>query len=240
MTYSLFKKLDKFYGKIIPWKEVIKVYEELGEELDESETKKPFKNLIMTVLTQNTSETNSARAWVGLKRRFKITPQELATARVTSISAAIKAGGLHNTKARRIKELAKNVMREYDGDLGRVLKLSKEEMRKALLNMKGVGEKTADVFMMSCAGADVAPVDTNIKRVAKRLGLVREGATYSEVQKAIEKIIPPGKRKRGHELLIRLGRDYCKALRPDHKHCPVKNLCPTWEKSAGNHPGFPD
>jgi len=68
-------------------------------------------------------------------------------------------------------------------------------------------------------------VDTHINRVAKRLGIVPWNTTYEQIKRELEKIFPPRQRKRGHEYLIRLGRDYCKPKNPLCKSCPVTELC---------------
>lgn len=226
MKYSIFNNLNKFYGKVRPWKEVVEIYKEEGVKMDASDFDDPFKNLVITILSQNTSDRNSTRAYINLKRKFRITPRVLANANLSSIKAAIKSGGLYNIKAKRIKEFSQLVMKEFNGDLTPLTKLPPAELRERLMKIKGIGDKTADVFISNFTDQDTIAIDTNIKRVAKRLGLVGEKAKYEEIQKALEKIFPPGKRSRGHELLIRLGRDVCKARNPQHEKCPLNRLCP--------------
>jgi len=69
------------------------------------------------------------------------------------------------------------------------------------------------------------PIDTNIERVVERIGIVDKNTKYEEIQKALGKILPIKQRLRGHELLIRLGRDFCKAKNPLCKNCPIKLIC---------------
>jgi endonuclease-3 len=226
MKYPLFNSLNKFYGKVRPWTEVVEVYKEEGMKMDDSDFDDPFKNLIITILSQNTSDRNSTRAYINLKRKFKIVPKILAKANLNSIKSAIKSGGLYNIKAHRIKEFSQLVLDEFDGDLKPLTRLPPKELRKRLLKIKGIGEKTADVFIAYCANHDTIVIDTNVKRVAKRLGLVGSKAKYEEIQKALEKVFPKGKWARGHELMIRLGRDICKARNPKHEKCPLNELCP--------------
>lgn len=223
-TSLLFNLLKRRYGKRYPWIEVREFLKR--ERISSEDFYDPFKNLIIGILSQNTSDRNSVRAYVSLAKRFKITPSSLARGKEKEIEEAIRIGGLYRIKGRRIRELAKLVLRKFDGDLKKLLKLPKGEVRKILLQFPGIGDKTADVFLAYCCKADVIPIDTNIARVAKRLGLVPRKAGYKEIQEAWMKVIPRGMRRRGHELLIRLGRDYCKARNPNCKECPLLKICP--------------
>ena len=183
----------------------------------------PFKNLVIGILSQNTNDKNSTRAYIGLIKKFgKITPHVLAKAGEGEIRNAIKSGGLYNIKAKRIKNLAKTVLKI---NFSEIAKLPKEEAREKLLELPGIGPKTADVWLAYCVDHYIMPVDTNVNRVAKRLGIVSPKANYEEIKTALEKIIPKKQRVRGHELLVRLGRDYCKPKNPLCEVCPVTELC---------------
>lgn len=219
MRKSLFKLLEKEYGSKWPWPKG-------GEFYD------PFKNLVITILSQNTSDVNSIKAYKSLAKRFKITPMTLAHANVRKIKNAIKVGGLYNIKARRIKTLAKISLDEFDGNMGRLLDLPKKEARKRLLEMPGIGNKTADVFLAVCGKENVIPIDTHLNLIAKRLGIVEPNAKYDEIQKAFNRLIPPKRRMRGHVMLIMLGKDYCKARNPRCLECPLKGIC-AYAKSRG-------
>ena len=91
--------------------------------------------------------------------------------------------------------------------------------------LHGIGPKTADVFIGYCMKRNTLPIDTNIERVVERIGIVDKNTKYEEIQKALGKILPIKQRLRGHELLIRLGRDFCKAKNPLCKNCPIKLIC---------------
>ena len=106
--------------------------------------KNPFKNLIFTLLSQNTSSENTRRAYAGLKSGFDITPESLVNAGEKEISRAIKPGGLHRTKARRIKEISSYVLQKFDGDLSWVFDMPKKEARAEITKIPGIGDKTAD------------------------------------------------------------------------------------------------
>jgi len=115
-------------------------------------SKDPFKNLIITVLSQNTSEANSVRAYKGLIAKFEVKPDVLAHAKEAEIREAIKSGGLYNIKAKRIKELSKAVLEKFGGSLAPILALPKKEAREKFMELPGIGPKTADVLLANRHG----------------------------------------------------------------------------------------
>lgn len=225
MNESFFKTLSQAYGDKSLWIEVESELKAMGQSMDISYFFDPFKNLIIGILSQNTSDENSVKAWIGLTDKFEITPQTLAKADLGELRESIRSGGLYNLKSKRIKEFSKAVLEKFDGDLTKLAKLPKEEAREKLLELPGIGQKTADVWLAYCANHGVMAVDTNVDRVAKRLGIVSSNATYEEIRIALEKIIPSEQMIRGHELLVRLGRDYCKPKNPLCGVCPVVKFC---------------
>lgn len=184
----------------------------------------PFKNLIITVLSQNTSEVNCVRAYEGLAAKFEVKPEVLAKADLNTIKEAIRRGGLYNVKSKRIKEVSKAVLDKFHGDLNAVLALPKDEAKKKLMELPGIGDKTADVLLSSRLGHyEVFVVDTHMSRIAKRLGLVKENAKYSEIQEAIKRFIPKDERTGG--LFWLLAKYTCRAQNPKCKKCPLIEIC---------------
>lgn len=225
MKKSLFDILSQVYGEKYLWTEVESVLKSEAPSMSPDEYVDPFKNLIIGILSQNTSDANCTRAYIGLTKKFEITPKTLVKADVTEIRQSIKSGGLYNLKSKRIKKFSKAVLEKFGGDFTKLMKMPEEEAREKLLELPGIGPKTADVWLSVCGRHGVMAVDTHIKRVTKRLGIVPPDAPYEQIKEALEKIFPSGQRLRGHELLIRLGRDYCKSRQPLCKSCPVKELC---------------
>lgn len=111
---------------------------------EEFSFKDPFKNLIITVLSQNTNNANCIRAYKGLSARFEITPKALAYADIDDLKEAIRSGGLYNVKAKRIKDLSQKVLEKFNGDIASVLALPKDEAKRKLMELPGIGEKTSD------------------------------------------------------------------------------------------------
>jgi len=186
----------------------------------------PFKNLILTVLSQNTSEANCIRAYKGLAAKFEVKPEVLVRAREAEIREAIRSGGLYNVKAKRIKELSKAVLEKFGGNTASILSLPKKEARKRFMELPGIGPKTADVLLASRHGyGQVFVVDTHMDRIAKRLGLVKPDAKYEEIQVALKNFIPWDKGERVGGLFWLLAKYTCRAQNPKCYECPIIDIC---------------
>jgi endonuclease-3 len=195
-------------------------------EYPEETSKDPFKNLIITVLSQNTSEVNCVRAYKGLAARLKITPKILAEAKIEEIREAIRSGGLYNIKSKRIKELSQAVLEKFGGDISSVLALPREEARRKLMELPGIGKKTADVLLAQRHSyAEVMVVDTHFERIAKRVGLVKPDAKYEDIQRALKAFIPWERGERTAGLLWLLAKYTCKAQNPKCYECPIIESC---------------
>jgi len=195
-------------------------------EYPEETSKDPFKNLIITVLSQNTSEINCVRAYKGLTAKFEVKPEVLAKAETEEIKEAIRSGGLYNVKSKRIKEISQAVLEKFGGDISSALALPKEEARKKLMELPGIGKKTADVLLaQKHSYAEVMVVDTHMDRIAKRLGLVKPDAKYEEIQKAFKVFVPWERGERTGGLLWLLAKYTCRAQNPKCQECPIIELC---------------
>ncbi len=195
----------------------------------------PFKRTIITVLSQNTSEINCIRAYKGLSARFEITPEALTLADQEELKDAIRSGGLYNVKSKRIKQLSKVVLEKFRGNLKSVLSLPKEEAKEKLMELPGIGNKTADVLLTDTYSyREVIPIDTHYDRLAKRLGLVKQNAKYDEIQKALINFIPKQKRDRTAGLLWLLAKHTCRAQNPKCYECTITQLC-AYKKKLCTH-----
>jgi endonuclease-3 len=130
----------------------------------------PYETLIITIISQNTADTNTARAFQNLSQNFKITPQTLANAPLKDIERCLHVGGLYRSKAKTIQTTSKIILEKFGGSLNPILSLPTEQARRTLTEMPGVGPKTADVVLLFAAGRPTIPVDTHVNRVSKRLG----------------------------------------------------------------------
>ncbi len=142
----------------------------------------PFETLIVTIISQNTADTNTERAFENLSKHFKITPQALAKAQTSKLEACLHVGGLYRSKATTIQAVSKIILEKFGGSLKPILSLPLDEARKMLLELPGVGPKTADVVLLFSASKSTIPVDTHVNRVAKRLGLATARGNYENVR----------------------------------------------------------
>lgn len=205
--------LERRYGPLWPWH---------NDEVHEDS----FKNLILTILSQNTSTINCQRAYGNLAERFEISPRALAYADEDEVKEAIRSGGLYNIKARRIKEVSKIVLEKYGGDIDSILSLPREEAKERLMEFPGIGNKTADVLLTNrYTYREVIPIDTHMDRITRRLGLVDSEAGYDEVQEALMDFIPKEKRDRTAGLIWLLAKHTCRAQNPKCYECLLIDLC---------------
>jgi len=187
----------------------------------------PFQTLILTILSQNTNDKNSRKAFQNLSRSFPVTPKSLASADEQDIGRAIRVAGLYRNKSKTIKHLAEVVLSKFNGSLKPVLEMPLDQARETLLSLRGVGPKTADVFLLFCGNKPTIPVDTHVFRVSKRLGLSHKDADYDGVRRSLQEIYPPNEYLALHLLLISLGRTFCKSRKPMCESCPLLDLCPS-------------
>ena len=187
----------------------------------------PFETLIVTIISQNTADRNTARAFERLSKRFEITPEALAKAETSQIEESIHAAGLYKSKAKAIKCVSKAIVEDFHGTLASILSLPLEEARKTLTQFHGIGPKTADVVLLFSAKQPTIPVDTHVNRVSKRLGFAPANGNYETVRKNLQLLYKPSDYLAVHVLFIAHGRKYCKARRPLCAQCPVNMHCPS-------------
>jgi endonuclease-3 len=203
----------------VDWRDYVAL---VAERLDKS----PFAVLVAVILSQNTNDKNSIKAYMELRRRVGVKVEDVLRAGEEEIVEAIRVAGLPRQKARAIKELALKVA-EWGGE-EYLLSEDPRVLRDKLLSIKGVGPKTVDVFLSLVRRAPgVFAVDTHAARIARRWGLVGPKASYDEVSRALYQFFGEGVSEEAHRLLIALGRRYCRARNPLCGECPVRDLCPS-------------
>ncbi|MCX8151161.1 MAG: endonuclease III [Candidatus Bathyarchaeota archaeon] len=187
----------------------------------------PFETLVMTIISQNTTDQNTIKAYKKLSKVSQITSKALAETSIDTIENAIKSAGLYKTKAQAIKQAAQTILERYNGALQPVLSLPIDQARDTLMQIKGIGPKTADVVLLFSAKQPTIPVDTHVNRVSKRLGFVPAKADYETVRKNLQLLFNTKDYLVVHLLLIAHGRKICKALNPLCDRCVVNMYCPT-------------
>jgi endonuclease-3 len=187
----------------------------------------PFETLIVTIISQNTADRNTARAFKRLSKRFEIKPEVLANAEISHIEEALKTAGLYRSKSKTIKQVSRIILEKFHGAVQPILTLPLEQARETFIQMSGVGPKTADVVLLFSKGRPTIPVDTHVNRVSKRLDFAPANGDYETVRSSLQALYDPSYYFAVHVLLIAHGRRYCKARRPLCTECPVNTYCPS-------------
>jgi endonuclease-3 len=185
----------------------------------------PLDELILTILSQSTTDINSRRAFANLKERFP-TWELVRRARPSSIAAAIKSGGLANAKSIVIKNALNEIrVRRENLDLSFLQTGSLEDAREFLTSLVGVGPKTAACVLLFSCGREIFPMDTHILRIMKRVGIVPEKNSDEQAHRLMEKLIPLKKHYSLHVNLIRHGRQICRPQNPKCEKCSLIEHC---------------
>ncbi|MCU0605897.1 MAG: endonuclease III [Candidatus Edwardsbacteria bacterium] len=186
--------------------------------------------LVETVLSQNTNDRNSHRAYLALRRRFPRWDLVM-DAPVRAVAAPIASGGLANIKAVRIKALLSEFARRFGRPtLEPLRRLPAEDAYRYLLSLAGVGPKTAACTLLFGQGTPIFPVDTHIARISQRLGWARPGETPAAFQERFRRLVPDRLVLSLHLNLIAHGRAVCHPGRPACPACPIQRHC-TWHHS---------
>jgi endonuclease-3 len=191
--------------------------------------------LVLTILSQNTSDSNSGRAFVRLLERFP-TWDAVIDAPLADLIEAIQPGGLAPTKAPRIQSALRDVRDRAGGfDLSFLGDLPLAEAREWLRSIHGVGPKTVACVLLFALGRPAMPVDTHVFRVAARLALIparagRAAMTPEKAHALLEAAVLPEDFYAFHIGLIKHGRRMCAAQRPRCPDCVLRDLCPSAAK----------
>ncbi|MES2465652.1 MAG: endonuclease III [Armatimonadota bacterium] len=194
----------------------------------------PMGALVMTILSQHTSDKNSERAYDNLRRTFP-TWDAVRDAETGAIADAIRSGGLADSKAPRIKSVLQAIYEDRGTtNLDFLEDLSTEAARAYLLSLHGVGPKTMACVLMFSLGRPVLPVDTHVFRVSHRLGLIPQKIGEAKAHNALESLLEPERVYAFHVHMIRHGRRVCVAQRPRCSACVLQNQCEYFRSGAAS------
>lgn len=184
-------------------------------ELHEAETGGPFSILIGTILSARTRDENTARV---VRDLFKVYPAagDLARAKVRDVEKIIKSIGFYRVKSRRIIEVAKIIYTRYNGRV--------PEDLESLVELPGVGRKTANCVLVYAFEKPAIPVDIHVHRISNRLGLVRT-KTPEETEQALMKKVPKRFWLDINDTFVMYGQNICKPVSPMCGVCRIKKNC---------------
>jgi endonuclease-3 len=185
----------------------------------------PVDELVSTVLSQNTNDTNRDRAFNALIERYPAW-EEVRDADPDQLVETIKSAGLANQKGPRIQNILKQITEQRgEIDLDFLADMPTDDARQWLMQFKGVGPKTAAIVLQFSLGKPAFPVDTHIYRVTGRLGIRPENMTADKAHDYLSTLFPPDAYYPAHLNIIRLGREICQARKPKCDICPLQDIC---------------
>ena len=186
----------------------------------------PLDELVLTILSQNTNDTNRDRAYADLRARLPAW-EDVADAPLPVIERAIRSGGLAPTKAPRIRAVLRALRdRGIALDDQALRRIRHDRLFDLLVGLPGVGPKTAACVLLFSLDRAYFPVDTHVHRVAMRLGLVAPRSTAVQAQAQLQAALAADEMYEVHMNLIRHGRHVCVALRPICSQCVLNDICP--------------
>ena len=206
--------------------ELIAILDETYGRAQQQASTAPVFELVLTLLSQHTSDRNSGQAMHRLIERFP-TWDAVIAAPMKDVEDAIRPGGLAPTKSKRLQALLAEVhQRRPDWDLTFLRDLPLEEAKAWLTSISGVGPKTAACVLLFALERPALPVDTHVERVSKRLGLVPAKMPADKAHAVLEAMLEPDEVYAFHVDLIQHGRRTCHARGPRCEVCPLESRCP--------------
>ncbi len=194
----------------------------------------PLDELISTILSQSTSDTNRDRAFYALKERFP-SWEAVRDAPLEDVIATIRPAGLANQKGPRIQEVLRRITSER-GELSIdfLAELPLDEAKAWLTSLNGVGPKTAAIILLFAFGRPAFPVDTHVHRLSKRIGFIGSKVNAEKAHRLMEQIVPPDDYYVFHLNLIQHGREICHARSPECERCPLQPYCDDYQRRAAS------
>ncbi len=175
----------------------------------------PADTLLATLMSARTTDVQVLKIYPAFRKKFP-TWTSLTKARVEDIAKMISSIGLYRSKAKAIHGLAQMMLEEFDGNVPRTM--------DELVELPGVGRKTASCVLWYGFGISAMAVDTHVFRIARRLGWAK-GKTAEEVEQELMKVVPRKLWGEVNRTFVQFGRDICRPGTPQCWRCPVAQWC---------------
>lgn len=196
----------------------------------------PLEELIGTVLSQHTSNVNTARSFRSLRERFP-TWEAVREAPGDDVIDAIRSGGLARIKGPRIQAILDSIDERHGVlSLDHIESMSMDEAKQDLTTLHGVGPKTAACVLLFSLGRPAMPVDTHVHRVSRRIGLVPPKTTAGATEPILEDLLGDDRDRvlTAHLNLIAHGQKVCQSQRPRCEACPLRDECDYYRLNDGS------
>lgn len=180
----------------------------------------PFQLLVSTVLSAQATDKKVNEVTEGLFKEYK-TPEDFLKLSESELARKIKSINFYRTKARNVLSLCRTLVDKYEGQVPR--------NREDLVQLAGVGRKTANVVLSNAFDVPAIAVDTHVHRVSNKLGLV-DTDNVLDTELELQKLIPRELWSKAHNYLVLHGRYVCNAKKPNCRECKLSSLCQSCEK----------
>jgi endonuclease III len=195
----------------------------------------PVDEVFYIMLSARTTDAQYQKTHSLLRSRFP-TLDSLAEAEISEIVPCIADGGLANKRAAHARNLAAALVRCGEDASARLRSMPAREAYYFLVNLPGMGPKSAFCVMMYSLGHDVFPVDVNVQRVAARVGALRKNLKHYQAQQQLPPLVPAGRSRELHIGMVVLGRKICLPRSPRCEECPIEDLCATGRERRRRKP----
>ncbi len=188
----------------------------------------PFEIMVGAVLVQNTAWRNVEHAINNLRAAGVMEPHALYKLPPAELADLIRPAGYYQVKTKRLRNLLRFLVEQYDGSLDAMFGTSLSSLREELLAINGIGSETADAILLYAGGLPTFVVDTYTHRVLARHGWLEYDASYDDIKDYFESTLPVDATlyNEYHALLVRIGKDYCKRTTPNCEACPLAEMLP--------------
>ena len=204
----------------------LKLIQLLNQTIKKPETSLKYRNqftlLTSVVLSAQCTDTNVNNVTRNIYKKY-YSPKHFANLGVSKIKRMIKSIGLFNTKAKNLYNLSKILIEKHKSKIPNNF--------EDLINLPGVGRKTANVVLNAAFNKPTIAVDTHVFRVSNRTGLTK-GNNPDQVEEQLLKIIPNQYLKKAHHLILLHGRYICKSRKPLCEKCVINKICLYKDKNA--------
>lgn len=189
----------------------------------------PFEVAVGAILTQNTTWNNVEKAIENLKNNNLLNPEAIKNASINTLSKYIKPAGYYNVKARYLNNFSTQLVSDFKGKMEYLESENLSFLRKWLLDIKGIGNETANSIMNYALNKPVFVVDKYTERIFRRHNIIDSNASYSNIHKLVENSFKISDHKKNlilgelHALIVKTGKEFCKKRAPECKRCPLYN-----------------
>lgn len=212
---------------VIKIKKIEKIMKKLNEiyTIRIFEDRDPYRVLIRTILSQRTKDANTDKATSNLFLKYK-NINEVADAPIEDIENLVRSAGFYRVKSNRIKEVSQILLDQFGGIV--------PDNINELLELPGVGRKTANCVLVFAFQEPAIPVDTHVHRISNRWGIVNTNDP-DKTEEKLMKIVPKKLWIELNDLMVQFGQTICKPTHPQCDKCPITELCKYYSENIENN-----